>query len=62
MMLDELEHKSQSQITQMDGMCIINRLKLCVHMLLQKYKGISPMQVLIELNHKLISENDSIMT
>ena len=62
MMLDELESKSQSQITQTDGICMMNRLKLCVHLLLQKYKGITPMHMLIELNHKLISENDSIVT
>lgn len=61
-MLQELEQKSSAQITQQDGISIMNRLKMCVHLLLQKHKGASPLEALLELNHKIISENDSFVT
>lgn len=39
----------------------MNRLKLFAHILLirKSGSGMSPMRTLIELNHKVISENDS---
>ena len=39
----------------------MNRLKLFAHILLirKSGSGLSPMRTLIELNHKVISENDS---
>lgn len=40
----------------------MNRLKLFVHLLLIKQKAISPMDGLLEINHKVISENNSFMT
>lgn len=61
-MLHELESKSSAQITQQDGISIMNRLKMCVHLLLQKHRGASPLEALLELNHKVISENDSFVT
>lgn len=61
-MLHELEQKSSGQITQQDGVSIMNRLKMCVHLLLHKHNGVSPLEALVELNHKLISENDSFVT
>ena len=40
---------------------MINRLKQLAHILLIKTQsdGVSPMRALVELNHKVISENDS---
>ena len=61
-MLHELEQKSSGRITQQDGISIMNRLKMCVHLLLHKHKRVSPLEALLEVNHKLISENDSFVT
>ena len=61
-MLHELEQKSAAQITHQDGISIMNRLKMCVHLLLQKHRGASPLEALLELNHKVISENDLFVT
>ena len=44
---------------------MINRMKLFIHVFLNKQKGKSsvlPLQAMIELNHKVISENDSIFS
>lgn len=48
-----------------EGICMINRMKLFIHVFLNKQKGkfsILPLQAMIELNHKVISENDSIFS
>lgn len=48
-----------------EGFCMINRMKLFIHVFLNKQKGqssILPLQAMIELNHKVISENDSIFS
>lgn len=38
---------------------MINRLKQFAHIILIKKSSISPLQALIDINHKIISENDS---
>lgn len=60
--LNELESKTEGQITLDEGISVMNRLKLFIHVLLQKQKGVSPIDGLLELNHKVISENGSIIT
>jgi hypothetical protein len=62
LVLRELEQRAAVPISQQDGFSIMNRLKVCVHLLLHKHKGVSPLEALVELNHKLISENDSFVT
>jgi hypothetical protein len=49
-------------ITKKESQCLIYRFKLLAHILLMKKSQSSPhspLKALIDLNHKLISENDS---
>lgn len=59
--IDMMEAQKQSkQLSKKESRCIMNRLKLFAHiMLIKKGEGSSPLRTLIELNHKVISENDS---
>ena len=62
MELDEQKRLSKT-ISKKDSRCLIYRLKLFAHVLLLK-KGtsnLSPFRALTELNHRIISENDSFL-
>jgi hypothetical protein len=51
-------------LTTKESECLIYRFKLLAHILLikrNKHSSLSPMRSLIDLNHKLISENDSFL-
>lgn len=63
---EELElmekQKLSKQVSKKDSRCLIYRLKLFAHIFLNKKGGgISPFRLLVELNHKIISENDSFL-
>lgn len=57
------QQKQSKQVSKKDSRCLIYRLKLFAHVLLFKKseKSLCPMRVLIDLNHKIISENDSFL-
>ena len=49
-------------LTKKESQCLIYRFKLVAHILLMKKSQssiLSPLRALIDLNHKVISENDS---
>ena len=61
--IDLLEAQKQSkQLSKKESRCVILRLKHVAHVLLRggsQKGGPSPLRALIELNQKVISENDS---
>ena len=60
---DELEmmdkQKNSLKFSKKESRCMINRLKQFAHIILIKKSSLSPMRALIDINHKIISENDS---
>ena len=61
--IDMQEAQKQSkQLSKKEGRCVILRLKHVAYALLQNTKhGRSPLRALLELNHKVVSENDSVL-
>ena len=61
--LQEAQRQSK-QLSKKESRCIMLRLKHVAHVLLRKrnQEGVSPLRALIELSHKVISENDSTLT
>jgi len=53
--------KMAKKVSKKESRCVMNRLKLFAHILLIKKSasGPSPLRALIDLSHKVISENDS---
>lgn len=58
--MKQSDDPNPEDITKMESQCLIYRFKLISHILLmKKSQANSPLRALIDLNHKLISENDS---
>jgi len=61
--LQEAQRQSK-QLSKKESRCIMLRLKHVAHVLLRKRKqdAASPLRALIELTHKVVSENDGTLT